>query len=54
MKAQFLVSVRFFFLKLISSVIGKKLPILDLQIQYVRHFLIFTLTIITPLNMTYL
>ena len=50
MKLQFLISVRFLFEKLISIVIEKKLPLFDLQIQYVRHLLIFTVTIITPLN----
>ena len=39
MKVQFLVSVRFVFEKLISSAIGKKLPIFDLQNKKVRHFL---------------
>ena len=39
MKTQFLVSVRFLSQKIISSVIRKKLPLFDLQIQYVRHFL---------------
>ena len=35
MKAQFMVSVRFLFDKFISSVFGTKLPLFDLQIQYV-------------------
>ena len=51
MRAQFMVSVRFLFEKFISSVFGKKWPLFDLQIQYVRRFLIFTVTIIIPLNM---
>ena len=45
MKAQFLVSVRFLFQKLISGVIIKKLPLFDLQIQYVRHFFKYLLSL---------
>ena len=48
-EAQFMVSGRFLFAKFISSVCGKKWPLFDLQIQYVRGFLIFSVTI--PLNM---
>ena len=38
MKAQFMVSGKFLFEKFISSVFGKKLPLFDLQIQYVLGF----------------
>ena len=38
MKAQCMVSVRFLFKKFIASVFGKKWPLFDLQIQYVRRF----------------
>ena len=51
MKTQFSVSVRFLFHKYISSVIGFKLPLFAFQIEYVRQFLIFTVTIFKPLNM---
>ena len=42
MKAQFMVSVRFLFEKFISSVFGKKSPLFDLQIQYVRCYYNYT------------
>ena len=51
MEAQFMVSERFLFEKFISSVFVKKWSLFDLQIQYVRRFWIFTVTIIIPLNM---
>ena len=41
MKAQFLVSVRILFEKFILSVFGKKRPLFDLHISYIRRFNIY-------------